>query len=75
MTGSDEFSFLNIDQNSKFKDETFINQDSYIEFCLEMGYQIEIEKRKITSLPSFFGEIGGLYDFFVLFVMFLISGF
>ena len=75
MTGSNEFSMLNIDINSRLDIEAFVNQDSYIEFDLEIGPQIEIEKRKVTSLPSLFGEIGGLNDFFASFIVFIISGF
>ena len=75
MTGSNEFSLLNIDKNSKLSQNTFINPESYFECTLEVGPQIEIEKRKVTSLPSLFGEIGGLYDFFILIVVFIISGF
>ena len=40
-----------------------------------MGPRIEIEKRIVTSLPSLFGEIGGLNDFFASFVIFIISNF
>ena len=75
MTGSNEFSVLNIDKNSRLPYDAYVNQDSYIEYLIEVGPQIEIEKRKVTSLPSLFGEIGGLYDFFILIVMFIISGF
>ena len=66
---------LNIDQNSRIVQESFTNPDSYLECTLEIGPQIEIEKRKVTSLPSLFGEIGGLYDFFIIIVVFIISGF
>ena len=54
---------LNIDKNSRGELEAFTNENSYIELFLEIGPQIEIEIRKVTSLPSLFGEIGGLYDF------------
>ena len=41
----------------------------------EMSPEIKIEKRKVTSLPSLFGEIGGLNDFFALIIMLLLSNF
>ena len=75
MTGSNEFSMLNINRNTRLPMEAFINQNSYVEYNLEVGPQIEIEKRKVTSLPSLFGEIGGLNDFFASFVIFIISGY
>ena len=40
-----------------------------------VGPQVNIEKRKVTSLPTLGGEIGGLNDFFASFVVFIISGF
>lgn len=42
---------------------------------MEVGSKINIEKRKVTSLPSLFGEIGGLYDFFALIIMLMINNF
>ena len=75
MTGTNEFQMLNIDRDSRAETEAFITDDTYIEYTIEVGAQIEIEKRKVISLPSLFGEIGGLNDFFASFVMFLIGGF
>ena len=75
MTGSNEFSMLNIDRNSRQQLHKFINQNTYIEYVMEVGPQIEIEKRKVTSLPSLFGEIGGLNDFFISFIVFIISSY
>ena len=75
MTGSNEFSMLNIDKHSRLEHQKWINQNSYLEYTLNMGPQIKIEKRIVTSLPSLFGEIGGLYDFLILIVLFIISGF
>ena len=42
---------------------------------LEVGPQIKIEKRKVTSLASLFGELGGLNDFFASFIVIIISSF
>ena len=66
---------LNLDSKSKLEVAAFVDQNSYIECQFEIGNQIEIEKRKVTSLPSLFGEIGGLNDFFASFVVFIISGY
>ena len=66
---------LNIDPKSRTKRDAFVNQNSYMEYAIEVGPQVNIEKRKVTSLPSLFGEIGGLNDFFASFVVFIISGF
>ena len=42
----------------------FALSTNYFEYNLEIGTKIEIERRTVTSLPSLFGEIGGLNDFF-----------
>ena len=55
---------LNIDKKSKTEYYVSIDQSNYVEYMFQLGSQIEIEKRKVTSLPSLFGEIGGLNDFF-----------
>ena len=75
MTESNKFTILNIDPNSKAKTDALVSQNSYVEYVLEVGPRVEIENRKVTSLPSLFGEIGGLNDFFASFVVFIISGF
>ena len=46
-----------------------------MEYNFLIGPRIEIEKRKVTSLPSLFGEIGGLNDFFAAFILIIISSF
>ena len=53
----------------------FALSTNYFEYNLEIGTKIEIERRTVTSLPSLFGEIGGLYDFFALFILLFISSF
>ena len=40
-----------------------------------MSEMIKIEKRKVNSLPSLFGELGGLNEIFASTIMILISGF
>ena len=65
---------LNIDLNSRSKTQ-FMDKDSHFELNLDISPEIKIEKRKVTSLPSLFGEIGGLFDFFVIFILLVISNF
>ena len=65
---------LNVDPKSRTEIDVLVNPTSYMEYAIEVGPQINIEKRKVTSLPSLFGEIGGLNDFFASFVVFIISG-
>ena len=55
---------LNFDKASRHEKNAFKDPDVYIEYVFEIGSKVEIEKRKVTSLPSLFGEIGGLNDFF-----------
>ena len=64
MTGKNKFSMLNFDKASRHEKNAFKDPDVYIEYVFEIGSKVEIEKRKVTSLPSLFGEIGGLNDFF-----------
>ena len=65
MTGANKFSMLNFNKASRNKKSSFLDPDLYREYVLEVGSEVKIEKRKVTSLPSLFGELGGLNDFFV----------
>ena len=40
-----------------------------------MSHKIKKEKRKVNSLPSLFGELGGLNEIFVSTIVLIISGF
>ena len=40
-----------------------------------MSPLIKIEKRKVNSLPSLFGELGGLNEIFASAIVIIISGF
>ena len=66
---------LNIDKTSRKNMDGFLDPNLYIEYVLEMGSKVEIEKRKVTSLPSLFGELGGLNDFFTKFIVLIIGGY
>ena len=74
MTGDEQFSMLNVDINSE-RIIPFIDKDSLFELSLHLSNKINIEKRKVTSLPSLFGELGGLFDFFALIILLVIGKF
>ena len=44
-------------------------------FVMELGEEIKIEKRVVTSFPALFGDLGGLFDFLSYLVVFLIGGY
>lgn len=44
-------------------------------FYFDMSEVIKIEKRVVTSLPGFFGDIGGLRDFISTGIVLLIGPF
>ena len=37
MTGSNQFSMLNIDRNSRGEDKAFLDPDSYIQYTFQVG--------------------------------------
>ena len=43
MTGSTEFSMLNIDKKSRAKNNAWVRPNTYLELVLEIGSQVEIE--------------------------------
>ena len=75
MTGLKKFSMININTNSRLPVNAWIQPNVYYEFVLEIGPQIEIEKRRVISLPELFGEIGGLNDFITLTLVLILSSF
>ena len=40
-----------------------------------MSPEIKIEKRKVNSLPSLFGELGGLNEIFASAIVIILSGY
>ena len=43
MTGSTEFSMLNIDKKSRALGNAWVQPNTYLEYVLEIGTQVEIE--------------------------------
>ena len=41
----------------------------------DLGQEVSIEKRTVLSLPQIFGDLGGLYEFASILVIFLIGRF
>ena len=67
---------LNLDRQSRSESRyalDYENIDFQIDF--EISTEVKIEKRIVTSLPSLFGEIGGLNDFFAAAILLFISVF
>ena len=75
MTESLNFSMLNLDPKSRIELDFLINNNQYIDYHMEIGPQIEVERRRVTSLASLFGELGGLNDFFGSFIVLIISSY
>jgi len=44
-------------------------------YYIDLSTEIRVEKREVLSLPSLFGEIGGLNDFLATIIVFLIGTF
>ena len=66
---------LNIDIFSGINQDFLASESYYKEYHLGVGPRIEIEKRKVNTLESLFGEIGGLFGFYFSIVWFLIGKF
>ncbi len=75
MTEPEEFSMLNLDRLNKLKLPFPVESDSFKEFWFDLSVEIKIEKRVVNSLPSLFGEVGGLNDLLATFVLLFIGMF
>ena len=75
MTEPEEFSMLNLDRLNKLKLPFPASPDSFKEFWFDLSVEIKIEKRVVKSLPSLFGEVGGLNDLLGTFVLLFIGMF
>ena len=63
MTEPHEISLLNLDTTvSRTKPDLFARKAKLV-ISFTISQQIKIEKRKVTSLPGLFGDLGGLYEF------------
>ena len=47
--------------------------DLIISFFIDLSNEIKIEKRVVTSFPSIFGEIFGLYEFMATFAILIVG--
>ena len=68
------FSLLNLDPVTKLIQPYGINEHSMFNMYFELGQKISVEKRVVLSIPSLFGEVGGLYDFLSALNLFVIGG-
>ena len=48
--------------------------DSLGHYRFDMSQTVKIEQRKVVSIPSLFGELGGLYEFLATIIVTLIGG-
>ena len=75
MTEPEEISLLNVDKNSYIDLEwKSMPSDSLTHYRFDMSQTIKIEHRKVLSIPSLFGELGGLYEFLATIIVTLIGG-
>ena len=74
FTEPKSFSLLNLDPVTKINQPFGFNYDSMFNLCFELGQRVSIEKRVVLSIPSLFGEVGGLYDFLSALNLFVIGG-
>ena len=75
MVAPNEFSFFNFDKSSRQELTGGVAPGERLVYTIDMSHEIKIEKRQVMSLPTFFGEIGGVYAFFVSIVTVLIGGY
>jgi len=73
MTEPEEFSMINLDRLSKINLPFPPDADSIINYWIDLSQEVKIEKRVVTSLPSLFGEAGGLNDFLGSFVFLFVG--
>ena len=75
MTGSIEFSLLNLDKLSRTVGNPDLTATAYIQIDFLLSNKVKIEKRQVVSLPSLLGEIGGLNEIFASSILLLISNY
>ena len=71
----EEITFLNVDKHSKGSIGVNLEPNIALEYWFDLGQEIRIEGRQVTSFPVLFGDISGLKDFFNFFIVFCIGGF
>lgn len=74
MTEPEEFSFLNLDLNSHIElTYDYMPEAVFTQYRFDLSQKIIIEKRQVTSLPTLFGDLGGLYEFIATIAITLIA--
>ena len=63
-----------MDRNSRFEVAVGAEADAYFTYLFDLSQEIRIEKRAVTSLPSIFGDVGGLRDFMSTVAVLVIGG-
>ena len=63
-----------MDRNSRYEVAVGAEVDAYFTYLIDLSQEIRIEKRQVTSLPSLFGEVGGLRDFMATLAVLIIGG-
>ena len=74
MTEPQELSFFNVDRNSKIDYPVIQKEDVQFALMFDVSQQIQIEKRQVTSLPSLFGDVGGINEFLSTMIILVIGG-
>ena len=75
MQDPDELLMLNIDRTSTLPIPFTPEVGALHTYFIDLGAEIRVAKRIVLSLPSLFGEIGGLHDILATFVTFFIGRF
>ena len=74
MTEPEEFSLLNLDMNSYiYFQRNNLPEAVFTQYRFDLSQKIIIEKRQVTSLPTLFGDLGGLYEFIATIAITLIA--
>ena len=66
---------LNMDRLSVLDVPLGLEPDAYFSYLFDMGEEIKVEARVVTSLISLFGDIGGLREVFASLVVLLLGSF
>ena len=70
----EEFSLLIIDKSEVTTGKILGDLgDLFFEFRFDLSTKIQIEKRQVTSFPTLFGNLGGIYSFFATMVLCVIN--
>lgn len=73
MTEPAEFSLLNLDLNSYLTFTGRLPEAVFTQYRFDLSQKIIVEKRQVTSMPTLFGDLGGLYEFIATIAITLIG--